>query len=240
MDTRGLEAVLFDAGNTLVYVDPGRMREIFRAEGVVVDADAFRRAELEARRDLHRNIDGDGAGTEAQVWGSYFSTLFRASGVPADALPAVAERVREEHARDHLWTHALDGTRETLRALLDAGYRLGVISNADGRVEGLLERTGLRDCFELVLDSAVVGVEKPDPAIFLEACRRLDLRPETCLYVGDLYPVDYVGATGAGLRAVLVDPLGFYDGRASRVAGLGDLPELLGGRHPFPRSPAWP
>ena len=109
------------------------------------------------------------------------------------------------------------------QALRDAGYRLAVISNADGRVAGVLREVGLDPFFEFVLDSAVVGVEKPDPEIFREGCRRLELDPARCLYVGDLYPVDYLGATGAGLEAVLLDPLGVHRARAPTVGTLGEL-----------------
>ena len=69
--------------------------------------------------------------------------------------------------------------------------------------------------------------EKTDPAIFREGCRLLDLPPSACLYVGDLYPVDYLGATGAGLDAVLLDPMGLHEGRAPRVGTLGELPAWI-------------
>lgn len=234
MSTGGLCAVLFDAGNTLVYIDPRRMCELFAAEGVELDEAGFRRAELEARRTLHDDIARGAKGTEPELWGRYFSTLFTASGVGEDTFERVSARVRDEHRRNHLWTHTIEGTRGVLGSLLDQGYRLAVISNADGRVEDLLVRTELRDCFEFVIDSEVVGMEKPDPAIFLEACGRLDLPPRDCLYVGDLYPVDYVGATSAGLHGVLIDPLGLYDGRAPRVASLAELPAFLAGAPAFP------
>jgi len=229
-----VRAVLFDAGNTLVYVDPRRITRILRDEGVAAEEAEVRRAELEARRTLHEGIARGASGTEPELWGRYFTTLFAAGGVPADALGVVSERLRQEHRRSHLWTYAADGTREVLTSLLDGGFRLAVISNADGRVEGILEQVGFRDCFEFVIDSQLVGMEKPDPAIFLEACARLELPPEACLYVGDLYPVDYLGATSAGLRGVLIDPLDLYGGKAPRVASLSELPEFLAGAPPFP------
>jgi putative hydrolase of the HAD superfamily len=111
--------------------------------------------------------------------------------------------------------------------LAAAGYRLGVISNADGRMEALLTMVGLRAHFEFVVDSELFGATKPDPEIFLEGCRRMELAAEECLYVGDLYPVDYLGATRAGLQAVLFDPWGFRDDGTPRIRSLGELPALL-------------
>ena len=83
---------------------------------------------------------------------------------------------------------------------------------------------------EFVIDSEVVGVEKPDPRIFEAGCAGLDLPPDACVYVGDLYPVDYVGARDAGLDAVLLDPLGMHHERADTVSDLAELPAWLAGR----------
>lgn len=222
MNTNG-RAVLFDAGNTLVYADPWRMAGIFTEAGWPVGGAEVRAAELAARRRLHEAIRDGQVGTEPEVWREYFSSLFEGAGVPPEGRAEVGRRIREVHATDHLWTHVAEGTDEALEALAGLGYRLAVISNADGRMEELLVRVGLRRHFEFVLDSEVMGVEKPDPAIFREGCRLLGLPPAACLYVGDLYPVDYLGATGAGLDAVLLDPLGLHEGRAPRVGTLGEL-----------------
>lgn len=224
-----LRAVLFDAGNTLIYADPERMAAMLAEAGAVTDAASVRAAELEARRRLHELIAEGHVGTEPEVWRDYFGTLFREAGVPVDRMAEAGHLLRETHARDHLWTHVEEGTTQALEALAGVGYRLGVISNADGRVESVLERVGLRPHFEFVLDSEVVGAEKPDPRIFHEACRRLDLDPSACLYVGDLYPVDYLGATRAGMEAVLLDPLGIHRGHAPTVGRLGALPAFVAG-----------
>lgn len=219
-----LRAILFDAGNTLIYADPARMAEIFRSEGSEADAGTVADAELKARRALHDAIRDGHVGTEPEVWHEYFVALFRHGGVSPDRMEAVGRRIREVHAVDHLWTQVEPGTEEALGALLDARFRLGVISNADGRIEKVLERCGLRPFFEFVVDSEIVGAEKPDPVIFQEGCRRLGLPADSCLYVGDLYPVDYLGATAAGMSAVLLDPLGLHDHRAPTIASLTELP----------------
>lgn len=231
-----VSAVFFDAGNTLIYIDPDRMREIFRGVGVEADRSDFLRAESEARASLVRKMtEGNGqTGTEAHIWQEYFVSLFRAAGVPPELLHTVGERVREAHRSFHLWTHVQPGTREALGALRDAGYRLAVISNADGRVEGLLERTELRPYFEFVVDSHEVEVEKPDPAIFRHALDRMGVQPEESVYVGDLYAVDVLGARTAGLHAVLLDPAGEAPEGVERIASLAELPTLLAERWEAP------
>lgn len=224
MDVR---AVLLDAGNTLVYADTDRMAGILRSVGADTDGARVRAAEREARRLLHRALGSEGRDTQPKVWKNYFAEIFREAGVPAGRIGEASRLVRETHAADHLWTQVAEGTAEALSSLTAAGYRLGVVSNADGRMEALLEALGLRRHFEFVVDSEVFGATKPDPEIFLEGCRLLGLPARECLYVGDLYPVDYLGATRAGLQAVLFDPWGFHVGEAPRIRSLGELPALL-------------
>lgn len=219
--------VLFDAGNTLVYIDPDRMLEIYRAVGISGDAASFRAAELEARHALHARIEEGHKGTEPEIWREYFVRLFSLTGVPEGRLDEVRERVRLAHEADHLWTYALPGTTDVLARLARSGYRVGVISNADGRMEGALERAGVRPHVEFVIDSGVVGVEKPDARIFHAGCEALGLDPAACVYVGDLLPVDYAGARSAGLGAVLLDPLGMYEASADTVRALTELPAWL-------------
>ena len=230
-----ISAILFDAGNTLIYADPERLADILRSTGAVTDARRVAAAEMEARRGLHACIQDGCNGTEPEVWQDYFTDIFRLAGVPDEGMAEAGRLLWEVHSREHLWTHVAPGTEATLVELRDAGYRLAVISNADGRMEGVLQEVGLRPHFEFVMDSEVVGMEKPDPEIFLEGARRLESEPRKCLYVGDLFPVDYLGATRAGLQAVLLDPLGLHDGRAPSVPDLNALPAFLGGQAGAPR-----
>ncbi len=225
----GIAAVLFDAGNTLVSLDRDRTLSILREAGVKTDLDRLARAELAARLALDRTVGPGSSGTEPEVWREYLGTLFRESGVPASRAEAVGRMIVDEHVETHLWTHVHPETPGTLKVLLGRGYRLAVISNADGRMEGVLRAAGLREFFEFVIDSHEVGWEKPDRRIFQEACRRLALPPEACLYVGDLFNVDVRGARGAGLHAVLLDPTGQIDHPVDRIAALTELVEYLEG-----------
>ena len=120
------------------------------------------------------------------------------------------------------------GTDDVLRELKRRGYRLGVISNADGTVERLLDDMGLLGHFEFVIDSTSVGVEKPDPRIFRMALERMGIEPHEAVYVGDVYEIDVAGARAAGIRAFLIDPLmrlGHLD--CDRIASLTELPARL-------------
>jgi HAD superfamily hydrolase (TIGR01509 family) len=158
----------------------------------------------------------------------YLETLFTLAGVPAERLGEVRSCLAGLHQERHLWCATADGTRATLERLRAAGLRLGVVSNSDGRVDAALAAAGLRACFEVVLDSALFGAEKPDPAIFRAALEALGVAPDEALYVGDLYEVDVVGARAAGIEAILLLPeSATVPPGVRRVASLAALADQL-------------
>jgi putative hydrolase of the HAD superfamily len=106
-----------------------------------------------------------------------------------------------------------------------------VVSNAEGRVEQDLEAAGYRGLLETVVDSHVVGVEKPDPEIFGIALRRLDARPESTIFVGDVPAVDVDGARAAGVTPILVDRHELYPQTdVLRLGSIRELPAILDGQ----------
>src|SRR5215469_10378556 len=103
-------------------------------------------------------------------------------------------------------------------------YALAVISNSDGRINAVLGRCGIWDCFASITDSGNVGHEKPHPAIFAAALLEMKADPAESLYVGDVYSIDYIGARKAGMDAILFDVSGAYRGRRlPRVESLAEL-----------------
>lgn len=235
-----LKAVLFDAGNTLLFLDFPRLAPaVGRATGVPLTAAALRAQAGPAARVLERRD-----GTDRERATRYLETLFRLAGVPEASLPVARDELLSLHQARHLWGAMDPGTPAALERLLAAGLRLAVISNSDGRADEGLAAAGLRDYFELVVDSALVGLEKPDPGIFALTLRQMGLAPSEALYVGDLYEVDVAGARAAGLDVILLDPLGVHAGRdvrtAASVAAVAEL--LLGdsGRKPTRDAAAQP
>ena len=84
---------------------------------------------------------------------------------------------------------------------------LGVISNFYGNLDRILEEAGMTPLLSAVIDSARVGVSKPDAQIFRLAVCRVGCQPADALYVGDSFEKDIVAAHAAGLRtAWLVGP----------------------------------
>jgi len=90
------------------------------------------------------------------------------------------------------------------------------------------ENLGLAHYFECIIDSAIVGVEKPDPAIFEIALGEMQVAASHCLHIGDNYDRDVIGARNARLTPVLIDPYGVVaENDVTKIKVLADLLALL-------------
>ncbi len=214
-------AIFFDAGNTLVHLDYPLIARTFAEHGIPLSPEQVRDGERRARVGIDRIIAGI-AGPERHepdILRAYFRLALEALGLP---LTAAAERAIEPLGQiqraGRLWIVVEPGTAELLAELARRGYELGVVSNSNGTVEGLLEAVGLRRHLAFVIDSAVVGVEKPDPRIFRLALERAGVEAAHATHIGDLYHLDIRGAEAAGLQAILLDPAGVWDGVRCRKA----------------------
>jgi HAD superfamily hydrolase (TIGR01549 family) len=165
-----------------------------------LDGDALASHAAVAARAMERS------GSDQERAAAYLEALFLAAGIPPERLDEVRAALIATHRELHLWCSVPSDTREALRRLQAAGLRLGVVSNSEGRVHEALDAAGLRGFFDAVVDSGLVGIEKPDPRIFHIALEELGVRPEEAIYVGDLYDVDVLGARAAGIDAVLLGP----------------------------------
>jgi putative hydrolase of the HAD superfamily len=233
-----LEAVVFDAGGTLVRLDFEWMSEMLAELGVTASAEEIRRAEVHGRRrydalagrmpntpalGLHPPL-GSVAPTK-----SYFAGMLEAVGCRHPVLEEALERMTQRQVPPSLlWARPMEGARAALDALAGLRIRACCVSNSDGRAELHLKTFGVREGLEFVVDSQHEGVEKPDPRIFAIALARLGLPAERTVYVGDIRSVDEAGARGAGMHFVLIDPFGDYaPPRQLAVRRLEELPALL-------------
>jgi len=234
--TAALRAVVFDVGNTLLHLDYDFVADFLGGHGHRATPMEIRRAEYAAKAAIDAELarvaaPGDGAEelVSRPEQPSYFATVLAHVGVAATEQPPLLEALRAHHRDANLWRVVDPDATPVLETLRARGFSLAVVSNADGRVEADLERNGLRRHFAAVIDSHVVGVEKPDPAIFRLALAHLGAAPEQAVHVGDMLGPDVRGARSAGMAAVLLDPLGAYPGPIDcpRVQRLVELLDLL-------------
>jgi putative hydrolase of the HAD superfamily len=218
-----LKAVFFDVGNTLLFPNHERIHAPLAKRGITADAGHLRDLERRTKNEFDSLITSNG-NHDHSFWWMYYTQLFSEIGLKDDALrDQLVSNIRESGN----WDQILPGTRERLEQIAER-YLIAVISNADGRIEDVLRRCGIADCFASITDSGLVGYEKPHPEIFRQALESLKAKPEESLYVGDVYSVDYLGATGAGMQAVLMDVSDAYaDKEVARVESLEALQGML-------------
>jgi HAD superfamily hydrolase (TIGR01509 family) len=216
-----IKALFFDVGNTLLFPNRQKMLRALHQRGAFPPEELLRETERETKHAFDKLLETHAA-VDHGFWHIFYTRLLAELGIADDAIrDDLVARTRVSAN----WCDIRPGTRE---ALLHFGekYRMGVISNADGKIREVLGQCGIADCFETITDSGVVGSEKPHPAIFGAALSSLGVEAEESLYTGDVYSVDYLGATRAGMKAVLFDVCGAYKGNGT--PGVESLEELEG------------
>ncbi len=216
-----IDAIFFDAGNTLVFPDPSLTLAPLADHPVRPTQEQLFGAERHAKHQLDAGHSHGDFGVDAHYWQTFYAHLLHDMGVAHDA--ALLDALAAASRRSANWRTVRPGTHETLSALRDR-YRLAVISNSDGTVASLLDELGLGGYFESVTDSHICGCEKPDPRIFHSALQSLGVPEERAIYIGDLYSVDFVGARRVGMAALLMDAAGVYAGtNYPRITSLDEV-----------------
>jgi HAD superfamily hydrolase (TIGR01509 family) len=216
-----LRFVFFDVGNTLLF--PNRAR-------ILAALPEDRRPTLEQWQALERRTKKEfdegmvGGRVDRGFWWTFHTHLLEELNLLEDGLRDV---LVENTRRSANWDVMLPGTREALERIR-GDYSTAVISNADGKIEDVLRRCGIADCFDSITDSGIVGQEKPHLAIFQAALLAMQAKAAESVYVGDVYSVDYVGARNAGMQVILFDVAGAYRDRGvARVESLAELESWL-------------
>jgi putative hydrolase of the HAD superfamily len=200
-----VKALLFDFGGTLAFLDYELLAREFSRSGRKLDALALEYAEYQGRAMLDRFMMGERRGDVNDGYQQFFRGWMRAAGIPEEEVPEYAVRFQEIHRERTLWHVVRPGTVEALERLKSQGFKLAVVSNADGNVERDAKDFGLAAFFDTIVDSHVVGVAKPDPQIFHIALERLGVTPKEARFAGDIYSIDMVGARAAGIEGALID-----------------------------------
>ena len=227
------DGILFDAGGVLMVPDPYQTSIVLSPFGATGEAAAHVRAHYAAITALEGPaLAAEEPSLEHVDWSPY-RTAFAASVGVREAAMADAVAALDELWSPYLWRHVLGTAVAALASLHRRSVPIGVVSNASGQVEHALRYLGICQVGEgagvpvsCVVDSHVVGVAKPDPAIFTHGLAALGLSPERVAYVGDSVINDVGGARAAGLVPLLVDP---YDDRAHLpgIERIRSLHELL-------------
>jgi putative hydrolase of the HAD superfamily len=209
---KNLDAVTVDAMGTLVELDEPveRLGQALRERNIERDRDSVAAAfNTEIAYYLQNKLGARDSEALAELRRECARVFLEAAGVeldPAEFAPAFV---------DAMVFRPLDGSVAALQRLRAAGLALACVSDWDVGLREQLEKVGLNQLFALVLTSAEVGAEKPDPILFAAALDRLAVEPRRALHVGD-GEADRHGAAAAGL--------------AFEPVPLATIPERLGVR----------
>ncbi|MBM4143643.1 MAG: HAD family hydrolase [Lentisphaerae bacterium] len=238
MNIAGIEAVIFDFGNTLIPFGRREVAANYAAVGLALaemfgPCDAAALAALQDAQITAPFRNGYRESLTAALCAELVRALYGRE-------PAPRQTARLAQARYDAFLAAVAlpaGVSDCLRRLRH-GYRLGFLSNyACGRtIRDSLDRIGLTPFFEAIVVSGDVGFVKPHPLPFRTVCGAMALPPEACLYVGDHWLADVQGAKNAGMKAALTTEYEPYAPAFprpgdhepdARIARLADLEALL-------------
>jgi putative hydrolase of the HAD superfamily len=225
-----IRAVLFDAGYTLLFPQIEVVIADLKEHGHAATPEDFYAAERLAKQKLDEwlwpMIRGGSVPEQIDYfyWTEYLREFTRRLGVPEEGRGELTRLLVADFQNIQLWSRVMPDTPAFLGWMLAQGYLLGVVSNSIGTLEGQLVSLGLARYFKAILDSAIVGIQKPHSGIFKLALQRLGVESSEAVFVGDTYATDIGGAQLAGITGVLIDTVGAYP--AATCPRIASLPEL--------------
>ena len=214
------KAVLLDAGGVLLLPDDQAIFRELSAVGFDTDPALYARAHYVGMRGIDRGT----------TWDDYIAAYLGELGLYSDEAAAALDRAYAGMP----WNVVIPESYAALPGLAASFSHVAVVSNSDGSVEDLLRSTGIAQVgpgagvdVVAVVDSHVVGIAKPDPAIFHHTLELIGVDPDDAVHVGDSVRFDVMGARAAGVRALHFDPYRICDDHDhEHIASLAEI--LLG------------
>lgn len=241
IDLQKVKGIIFDYGGT---VDTGGdhwsyvIADAYQKAGVYISNDAFRDAYVFAERELARTLHilphhnfGDLLDIKIRI---EMEELAAGSVIPANLVDTKAPEIAR------LCYEAAKASVEKAKPVIEElskRYKLVLVSNFYGNIATVLEDFGLDSYFSKIIESAVVGVRKPDPKIFELGAEAMGLKPEETLVIGDSYGKDIVPAEKAGAQVLWIKGKGWTADEDAQlhpniISSLHDVLQLVAGSQP--------
>lgn len=205
-----IKVIFFDAAGTLFHLPRGvgwHYRDVAARHGWQLDETQLRHAFAAVWQEMPvRPASRDArADDDKGWWRELVGRVLDRCTVPGEPSrrDACFEELYREFTLPGIW-ELFPEVREVLAGLRPR-FRLGVISNFDGRLRPILGHLGLHEMFEPLIISSEVGADKPDPWIFQQALARAGVAPGEALHVGDDPVRDWKGAAAAGMHSFQLD-----------------------------------
>jgi HAD superfamily hydrolase (TIGR01509 family) len=220
------DAVLFDVGNTLLSVprDPHERAIATVSHLGTIPFKSYKVSLQRARQEWAQAGGAPGLQDLPETWIGHIERALDLIKFEGDR--SLAARLIEESFLLEGW-EVYPEASEVLEEVRSRGIPMGVVSNWPPTLEATLEAAGLRQYFDVIVVSGVVGYAKPHPEIFRLALSQLNVPPERALFVGDSIELDVEGPAAAGMSSILIDReqrLGEHHGK---IESLYELLERL-------------
>ena len=233
--TKQYKAIFFDLDGTLRIPTPSPTQafvDFARTQQIEIDETAVRRVKIWSHRYWGQDqllLDEMKSLGEDAFWINYSRQLLETVEA-TENLEVHARRVREYFGSDYLPEVTLaEGAVQLFTELKEAGYLLGVVSNRTRPFPDVLAQLEITEWFDMTLAAGEIGCWKPNTAIFDHARSYFpDLEAAECIYVGDNYFADGLGASSAGMTPVIYDPEELYtDLPLTRIKELPEVTAVL-------------
>jgi len=230
------KAVFFDAGETLLSPHPS-FHEIFAEvasqHGHSVSAPDVEGAlslvapnYIEVLDKLGETAWSTSREVSERFWGTVYAVVFEHLDIP-DPDQKLAKALYERFTRYESYRLFPDSV-PALQKVRGMGLKLGLISNFEEWLEGMLIEMEVAHLFDMMVISGKEGIEKPDPKIFNIALERSGMAAEETVYVGDHPRIDAEGAEAVGMTGVLIDRKNRHPNfEGIRITTLEELPAVL-------------
>ena len=232
-----IKAVFFDWFNTLARFEPPReelQSQALQELGIKLSPKKIMRGLLIADRDYFEEnsrspVPKRSPEEQAKVYTRYQNTILTGAGVKVDRELLLKIKKRVEQLFERITFALFDDVLSTLKTLKERKFILGLLTNLDKDMNPICRELGLEPYLDFVVTSGELGVDKPEPPIFLAALQRAGVNASEAVHVGDQYKLDVIGARGVGITPILIDRYDLYPevSDCPRIHRLTELAEYL-------------
>lgn len=228
MLTSSKKTIFFDFGDTLASTNPSyfiRIASAIRAAGYPVSDREFELAYIKTDYEIYTRYKAKEEITPDEYRDWFFPILCKYLSLHGDPY-AIRSKMRIELKGIKFSRAQLHGASELLEFLKGKGFILVVISNNDGKTEEKCEEVGIREYFDIIIDSTNLGLVKPDARIFHFVLDQLNLSNNEAMHIGDLYGSDIMGGINAGLDVIWLNNRDIQKLDGSQVIEYENLSEI--------------
>ncbi|HEX3034283.1 MAG TPA: HAD family hydrolase [Thermodesulfobacteriota bacterium] len=228
MLTNTKRAIFFDFGDTMASTTPSyliRVAMAMREAGYPISDRDFETAYVKTDYEIYKKYKIIGEMTPEEYVEWFFPILCRHLALEGDPY-AIRAKMRKVLKGIRFIRNPLPGAIEILEFLKGEGFILGIISNNDGRTEEKCDEVGIREYFDVIVDSTRDGFIKPDARIFHFILGKLQLSPYEAVHIGDLYGSDVMGGLNAGLDVIWLNKRKIEKPDKTRVLEIHKLAEV--------------